>query len=159
VLYLALFVSWENFLSETQGNITGMWSNYPATLCPRLRSHVSNISLLRKSTDDARKDGRVYRRERHSRSEIPGVHLADDITIHFGPPLSILLESQETKGLAIPGLPRGAVLIRPITHTLNLANSYYRFLRENALGTGCLLSQNLSFLTIKLKGRRLRTCS
>ncbi|KAJ3454832.1 hypothetical protein MRS44_013432 [Fusarium solani] len=60
VLHLALFVPWENFLSETQGDITGIWSNYAATLCPRLRSHVSNISLLRKSAEDARKDAKLW---------------------------------------------------------------------------------------------------
>lgn len=58
----------------------------------------------------------------------PGYHLADDITIHFGPPLGILLESQETKHLAIPALPTGTVLLRPTTHTLDPANSQYRFL-------------------------------
>jgi hypothetical protein len=58
----------------------------------------------------------------------PGYHLANDVTIHFGPPLGILLESQETKNLAIPALPTGTVLIRPITHTLDPANSHYRFL-------------------------------
>lgn len=59
--------------------------------------------------------------------KFPGYHLADDVTIHFGPPLGILLESQDTKNLAIPGLPTGTVLIRPITHTLDPANSNYRF--------------------------------
>lgn len=58
----------------------------------------------------------------------PGYQLADDVTIHFGPPLGILLESQETKGLTIPALLVGTVLIRPITHTLDPANSNYRFL-------------------------------
>lgn len=58
----------------------------------------------------------------------PGYHLVDDVTIHFGPPLGILLESAETKVLAIPALPTGTVLIRPITHTLDPANSHYRFL-------------------------------
>ncbi|KAM4067799.1 PIF1-like helicase [Hirsutella rhossiliensis] len=37
----------------------------------------------------------------------PGYHLADDVTIHFGPPLGILLQSEETKALAIPSLPVG----------------------------------------------------
>ncbi|KAM4061662.1 PIF1-like helicase [Hirsutella rhossiliensis] len=32
----------------------------------------------------------------------PGYCLADDVTIHFGPPLGILLQSEETKTLAIP---------------------------------------------------------
>ncbi|KAM4067705.1 PIF1-like helicase [Hirsutella rhossiliensis] len=53
VLHLALFVPWENFLSETRGDITGIWRNHAATLCPRLRSRVANISLLRKSAEDA----------------------------------------------------------------------------------------------------------
>ncbi|KAH7237966.1 hypothetical protein B0J15DRAFT_569733 [Fusarium solani] len=60
--------------------------------------------------------------------KFPGYCLADDVTIHFGPPLGILLESQDTKDLAIPALPTGTVLIRPITHTLDPANSHYRFL-------------------------------
>ncbi|KAH7025645.1 uncharacterized protein B0I36DRAFT_248705, partial [Microdochium trichocladiopsis] len=60
--------------------------------------------------------------------KFPGYHLADDMSIHFGPPLGILLESQDTRGLAIPGLPTGTVLIRHITHTLDPANPHYRFL-------------------------------
>ncbi|KAH6955960.1 hypothetical protein BKA56DRAFT_437107, partial [Ilyonectria sp. MPI-CAGE-AT-0026] len=60
VLHLALFVPWENFLSETQGDITGIWLHCAARLCPRLRSHVSNISLLRKSAEDARKDAKLW---------------------------------------------------------------------------------------------------
>jgi hypothetical protein len=58
----------------------------------------------------------------------PGYHLADDVTIHFGPPLGILLQSRETKDLAVPALPTGTVLIRPISHTLDPANSHFRFL-------------------------------
>ncbi|KAM5529293.1 hypothetical protein FOXYSP1_17137 [Fusarium oxysporum f. sp. phaseoli] len=60
--------------------------------------------------------------------KFPGHYLADDVTIHFGPPLGILLESQETKDLTIPTLPAGTLLIRPITHVLDPANSYYKFL-------------------------------
>ncbi|KAG7408961.1 ATP-dependent DNA helicase PIF1 [Fusarium oxysporum f. sp. raphani] len=60
--------------------------------------------------------------------KFPGPYLADDVTIHFGPPLGILLESQETKDLTIPTLPAGTLLIRPITHVLDPANSYYKFL-------------------------------
>ncbi|KJZ70496.1 hypothetical protein HIM_10125 [Hirsutella minnesotensis 3608] len=60
VLHLALFVPWETFLSETRGDITGIWRDYEATLCPRLRFRVANISLLRKSAEDARKDARLW---------------------------------------------------------------------------------------------------
>ncbi|KAH7248160.1 hypothetical protein B0J15DRAFT_353443, partial [Fusarium solani] len=56
VLHLALFVPWEDFLSETRGDITDIWSTYEDSLCGRLRFHVANISLLSKSAEDARKD-------------------------------------------------------------------------------------------------------
>ncbi|KAM4061813.1 PIF1-like helicase [Hirsutella rhossiliensis] len=39
----------------------------------------------------------------------PGYCLADDVTIHFGPPLGILLQSEETKALAIPSSRWGRV--------------------------------------------------
>ncbi|KAH6959940.1 hypothetical protein BKA56DRAFT_561657, partial [Ilyonectria sp. MPI-CAGE-AT-0026] len=60
VLHLALFVPWEDFLSEAQGDITDIWSTYEASLCRRLRFHVSNISLLSKSAEDARKDAKLW---------------------------------------------------------------------------------------------------
>ena len=52
----------------------------------------------------------------------PGYYLANDVTIHFGPPLGILLQSKETDGLVIPGLPVGTILIRPMSQTLDPAN-------------------------------------
>ena len=58
----------------------------------------------------------------------PGYHLADDVTIHFGPPLGILLQSKETKGLAIPALPTDTLLIRPISHSLNPTDRHFKFL-------------------------------
>ncbi|XP_044721137.1 ATP-dependent DNA helicase PIF1 [Hirsutella rhossiliensis] len=66
VLHLALFVPWENFVSESQGDITDIWTRHRAGLCPRLRFHVSNICLLRKSAEDARKDTKLWA----SRSEV-----------------------------------------------------------------------------------------
>jgi len=48
----------------------------------------------------------------------PGYYLADDVTIHFGPPLGILLHSTETKTLTIPILPPQTVLIRPTSYTV-----------------------------------------
>ncbi|KAJ3455137.1 hypothetical protein MRS44_013737 [Fusarium solani] len=60
VLHLALFVPWEDFLSETRGDITDIWSTYEASLCGRLRFHVANISLLSKSAEDARKDTKLW---------------------------------------------------------------------------------------------------
>ncbi|XP_044714513.1 PIF1-like helicase domain-containing protein [Hirsutella rhossiliensis] len=53
VLHLALFVPWEKFISESQGDITDIWTTHRSGLCPRLRFHVSNIGLLRKSAEDA----------------------------------------------------------------------------------------------------------
>ncbi|KAM6514313.1 hypothetical protein FALCPG4_015463 [Fusarium falciforme] len=60
VLHLALFVPWEDFLSETRGDITDIWSTYEDSLCGRLRFHVANISLLSKSAEDARKDAKLW---------------------------------------------------------------------------------------------------
>jgi hypothetical protein len=53
-------VPWEDFLSETRGDITDIWAAFEARLCPRLRFRVSNISLLRKSAEDARKDAKLW---------------------------------------------------------------------------------------------------
>ena len=58
----------------------------------------------------------------------PGYHLADDVTIHFGPPLGILLQSAETKALAIPTLPQQTVLIRPTSYTLDPTSHHFKFL-------------------------------
>ncbi|KAJ3572625.1 hypothetical protein NPX13_g4988 [Xylaria arbuscula] len=55
-----------------------------------------------------------------------GYHLADDVTIHFGPPLGILLQSTETENLTIPSLPPGTVLIRPISYTVDPTSSHFR---------------------------------
>ncbi|KAK2470194.1 hypothetical protein H9L39_18342 [Fusarium oxysporum f. sp. albedinis] len=52
----------------------------------------------------------------------PGLHLANDVTIHFGPPLGILLQSKGTKGLSIPTLPPGTVLVRSLSQTLDPSN-------------------------------------
>ncbi|XP_044714659.1 PIF1-like helicase domain-containing protein [Hirsutella rhossiliensis] len=60
VLHLALFVPWENFTSESLGDITDIWTTHRAGLCPRLRFYVSNICLLRKSAEDARKDAKLW---------------------------------------------------------------------------------------------------
>ncbi|KJZ68027.1 hypothetical protein HIM_12582 [Hirsutella minnesotensis 3608] len=60
VLHLALFVPWERFLPTTQGDITDIWLRHEASLCRRLRFHVSNISLLSKSAEDARKDAKLW---------------------------------------------------------------------------------------------------
>ncbi|KJZ68494.1 hypothetical protein HIM_12113 [Hirsutella minnesotensis 3608] len=66
----------------------------------------------------------------------PGYHLADDVIIHFGPPLGILLQSEETKTLAIPSLPVGTVLIRPMSHTLDSTNSHFKFLSARCTRRG-----------------------
>ncbi|KAH6883483.1 hypothetical protein B0T10DRAFT_411119 [Thelonectria olida] len=58
----------------------------------------------------------------------PGYHLAENVTIHFGPPLAILLRSRDTESLAFPTLPVGTVLIRPISQTLDPANPRFKFL-------------------------------
>ncbi|EAQ83485.1 predicted protein [Chaetomium globosum CBS 148.51] len=43
------------------------------------------------------------------------IALANDVTLHLGPPVAVLLESEDTAGLAIPGLPNGTILIKSKT--------------------------------------------
>ncbi|KAJ6436034.1 reverse transcriptase domain protein [Purpureocillium lavendulum] len=62
----------------------------------------------------------------------PGYHLADDVTIHFGPPLAILLHSNDTATLAVPVLPPKMVLVRPISHVLEPSDSRFKFLSTKA---------------------------
>ncbi|XP_044714563.1 PIF1-like helicase domain-containing protein [Hirsutella rhossiliensis] len=89
VLHLALFVPWEKFISESQGDITDIWTTHRSGLCPRLRFHVSNIGLLRKSAEDARKDAKLWA----SRSE-------GDDTIDVEYPLDDGRDEEEPPALA-----------------------------------------------------------
>lgn len=41
--------------------------------------------------------------------------LASDITLHLGPPVAVLLQSDEIANLGIPGLPNGMILIKSKT--------------------------------------------
>ncbi|KAH7461132.1 hypothetical protein FOMA001_g19195 [Fusarium oxysporum f. sp. matthiolae] len=66
----------------------------------------------------------------------PGYHLADDVTIHFGPPLGILLQSNETKDVTIPSLPTGMILIRPIAFSLSPIDRHFKFLSAKCTRKG-----------------------
>ncbi|KAH6874300.1 hypothetical protein B0T10DRAFT_415538, partial [Thelonectria olida] len=66
----------------------------------------------------------------------PGYHLADDVTIHFGPPLGILLQSKDTKGLSIPALPPETILVRSVSQTLDPSNRNFRFLSAKCIRRG-----------------------
>lgn len=46
------------------------------------------------------------------------VAVADDVILHLGPPLTILLQSDAIADLAIPGLPPGTILLRNKTVTI-----------------------------------------
>jgi hypothetical protein len=43
------------------------------------------------------------------------IALASDVTLHLGPPVAVLRQSDDSAGLAIPGLPNGTILIRSKT--------------------------------------------
>jgi hypothetical protein len=43
------------------------------------------------------------------------IALASDVTLHLGPPMAVLLQSDDSAGLAIPGLPNGTMLIKSRT--------------------------------------------
>jgi hypothetical protein len=58
---LALFILWEDFLQKTPDNFTTLWKDLFEALCPRLKFNVRNISLLRKSTEDAKADPKLWK--------------------------------------------------------------------------------------------------
>ncbi|EAQ86297.1 hypothetical protein CHGG_07550 [Chaetomium globosum CBS 148.51] len=43
------------------------------------------------------------------------IALASDVILHLGPPVAVLLQSDDSAGLAIPGLPNGTILIKSKT--------------------------------------------
>ncbi|KAK4118192.1 hypothetical protein N657DRAFT_716165 [Parathielavia appendiculata] len=43
------------------------------------------------------------------------IALAGDVTLHLGPPVAVLLQSDDSTDLAIPGLPNGTILIKSTT--------------------------------------------
>ncbi|EAQ90322.1 hypothetical protein CHGG_02257 [Chaetomium globosum CBS 148.51] len=43
------------------------------------------------------------------------IALANDVTFHLGPPVAVLLQSDDSAGLAIPGLPNGTILVKSKT--------------------------------------------
>lgn len=58
--HLAIFISWEQFLSETSGDINDIWERQKRALPPRLLFVVDNIQLLRRSAEDAKHDARQW---------------------------------------------------------------------------------------------------
>ncbi|KAH7303745.1 hypothetical protein B0I35DRAFT_446248 [Stachybotrys elegans] len=81
----------------------------------------------------------------------PGFHLADDVTIHFGPPLGMLLQSKDTRGL--PTLPPGTVLIRPLSQTLDPSNRNSRFLPGKCTRRGLPVVPAFALTDYKAQGK------
>jgi hypothetical protein len=60
VQHLAIFVPWEQFFSETSGDINAIWEKYKRLLSRRLAALVENIQLLRRSAEDANRDAKQW---------------------------------------------------------------------------------------------------
>ena len=63
VQHLAMFVPWENFLSEVSGDINDIWERQKQILPQRLGAIAGNIQLLRRSAEDAKRDARQWAAE------------------------------------------------------------------------------------------------
>lgn len=83
----------------------------------------------------------------------PGHYLAHDVTIHFGPPLGILLQSKDTEAFAIPSLPAGTLLIRPISHTLSPSDPHFQFLRAKCTRRGLPVAPAFVLTDYKAQGK------
>jgi len=62
ILHLALFIPWEAFLDEIPDDFATLWTQLSQNLSSRLKFHVRNICLLRKSAEDAKADARLWKK-------------------------------------------------------------------------------------------------
>jgi hypothetical protein len=86
--------------------------------------------------------------------QFPGYHLADDVTIHFGPPLALILHSDETKHLAIPGMPEGTLLLKQAgTAMMKPTSSAFQFLRSSCRRSGLPCTPAFAMTDFKAQGR------
>lgn len=76
--HLALFVPWEDFLSESNADVGGVWERYRESLTDRLQCVVNNAQLLRQSAEDAKRDAR----QRAAASGEGDPSLDVDINVH-----------------------------------------------------------------------------
>ncbi|KAJ6436263.1 ATP-dependent DNA helicase PIF1 [Purpureocillium lavendulum] len=60
VQHLALFVPWEAFLSEEEGDINDIWIKAQCSLSARISRLVGNVQLLRRSAEDAKRDAKQW---------------------------------------------------------------------------------------------------
>ncbi|KAF4469092.1 arrestin domain-containing [Fusarium albosuccineum] len=60
VQHLALFVPWEKFTTAVSGDINEIWGYYRRRLPKRLQTIASNIQLLKRSAEDARRDAKQW---------------------------------------------------------------------------------------------------
>ncbi|KAI1746434.1 hypothetical protein F4782DRAFT_544257 [Xylaria castorea] len=83
----------------------------------------------------------------------PGYHLANNVVIHFGPPLGILLQSTKARKLTTPPLPPGTVPIRPLSHTVDPAGSHFRFLSRKCTRRGLPVVPAFILTNYKAQGK------
>jgi hypothetical protein len=72
---------------------------------------------------------------------------------HFGPSLGILLRSRDTKRFAVPTLPTGTVLIRPISQSLDPANPRFKFLSAKCTRRGLPVVPAFALTDYKAQGK------
>lgn len=60
VQHLALFVPWEKFTTAASGDINEIWEHWRRRLPKRLQTIASNIQLLKRSAEDARRDAKQW---------------------------------------------------------------------------------------------------
>ena len=83
----------------------------------------------------------------------PGYHLADDVTIHFGPPHALILQSDETKHFAIPGIPEGTLLLKQAgAATMKPTSRAFQFLSSSCRRSGLPCSPAFAMTDFKAQG-------
>jgi hypothetical protein len=82
-----------------------------------------------------------------------GLRLGTDTIIHFGAPAAILLRSQETQDIEIPGLPGGQILLAADKITLKPTRNRFKFLTGNCVRRGLACTPAFALTDYKAQGR------
>ena len=121
-MHLALFVPWEDFSLNSDIDINNIWYSASETLEPRLQFHAHNITLLRRSAEDAKRDAQLWA-DRTEREELgDDLEAIDDNDILVFENDTQLINLQNGLDYVITVIERMAVEIQHIGRGKELGN-------------------------------------
>lgn len=83
--------------------------------------------------------------------EYPGITIAKGVFLHFGPPAAILLRSESSRDVQVPGLPKGVLMLAPESVTMTCQT--FRFLKQSCIRRGLACVPAFALTDYKAQGR------